>query len=210
MGAIGKLCAFIATELALLVTPMMFPTIPFEVGLGIYALAGALLLFAVAAWLRDKWFGPAGAAPASGSGADEHRKRQADADPRGLGSPGRVEREKLAEIMAQERVRVAEEVERIRMFVLFQDWTDEEIKTVFHGSERPVNKFWSDRRFRELWEAFHASVVEFAAKQRKLAPAKRFGRLPGLVEYQEDRNRRPLDTAAEAVIAHILRRDESG
>jgi hypothetical protein len=119
---------------------------------------------------------------------------------RQLDSPNRIEREKLAEIMAQERKKVVDEVHRIRRFVLFTDWTDEEIKNVFHGSETSVDLFLHDKTFLELWEAFHADVVDFAAERRKIRRATRAGMPAPLVSIKSDADRRRLDAAAEGVI----------
>lgn len=50
-----KHVAFIAIEVALLVTPMLFPTIPWELGVAAYSLAAVLLLYAAyLQWLAPK------------------------------------------------------------------------------------------------------------------------------------------------------------
>jgi hypothetical protein len=123
---------------------------------------------------------------------------------RQLDSPNRIEREKLAEIMAQERKKVVDEVHRTKRFVVFENWTDEQIKNVFHGSEESVDLFLNDKTFRELWDAFHAGVVEFAAERRKIGRATRDGLPAQLARMKADGDRRRLDAAAEAVIARIL------
>jgi hypothetical protein len=46
MGPTAKLALLLGFETILLVTPMMWPTIPFEVGLAAYALAACLLVYA--------------------------------------------------------------------------------------------------------------------------------------------------------------------
>lgn len=51
MSVSVKAALFIGCEIVLLVTPMMFPTIPYEVGLTAYAVAAALLIYAGTIWL---------------------------------------------------------------------------------------------------------------------------------------------------------------
>jgi hypothetical protein len=47
-----KFAAFVAFELCLVVTPMMFPQIPRGLGVGLYAIAAVLLVFALLRWLQ--------------------------------------------------------------------------------------------------------------------------------------------------------------
>jgi hypothetical protein len=50
----GRILAFFAFEIALLVTPMIWPTIPFEIGMAVYGFAFALALMAAVYWWKDK------------------------------------------------------------------------------------------------------------------------------------------------------------
>jgi hypothetical protein len=54
----ARIFGFLAIEAFLLVTPMIFPTIPFEIGMAIYG--GAFVLACVAVWL---WWSPGAAHP---------------------------------------------------------------------------------------------------------------------------------------------------
>jgi hypothetical protein len=52
--SMGKVFVFIAIEICLLVTPMMWPTIPFEIGLVAYAVAALFAVLAAAMLLKDR------------------------------------------------------------------------------------------------------------------------------------------------------------
>jgi hypothetical protein len=55
-----RILAFFAIELALLVTPMIWPTIPFEIGMSIYGVAIVMAIFALFFWWREKVANPMG------------------------------------------------------------------------------------------------------------------------------------------------------
>jgi len=53
----GKVFVFIAVEIFLLVTPMMWPSIPFEIGLIAYGIAAVFAIIAITMQLRDRLLG---------------------------------------------------------------------------------------------------------------------------------------------------------
>lgn len=54
MGLVGKACGLFAVEIVLLVTPLMFPTIPSWLGYASYAAASLLAFFSVGSWLWSR------------------------------------------------------------------------------------------------------------------------------------------------------------
>lgn len=54
----GKVFVFIAIEIILLVTPMMWPTIPFELGLVAYGIAAIFAILAIGLQMKDSIWGP--------------------------------------------------------------------------------------------------------------------------------------------------------
>lgn len=56
MPIAAKIAGLVATEIFLLVTPMMWPTIPVAWGYVLYGGAAALAVFAVASWAKGAWF----------------------------------------------------------------------------------------------------------------------------------------------------------
>lgn len=117
-------------------------------------------------------------------------------------SPRILERQELARLLAAERRMVAEEATRIRTFILHRQWTAEEVRTVFHGSERHIDKFWHDEEFQRRWVLFTNEVLEFVGTYSKIRDAE--GSESGGAALFRTLNKGGINSRAKDVIDYIL------
>ncbi|MGX8007937.1 hypothetical protein ACVDG8_002475 [Mesorhizobium sp. ORM8.1] len=72
-----------------------------------------------------------------------------------LDAPAQRQREKLAELIAQERIKTVEVITRVRRTIINFEKTQEEKRLAFHGAEIQSDKFFHDPMFAQAWYDFY-------------------------------------------------------
>ncbi|MER9691746.1 hypothetical protein NKJ16_07345 [Mesorhizobium sp. M0179] len=118
-----------------------------------------------------------------------------------LNSPAQRQRDILAELIAKEKIRAAEEITRVRRIIGDFDKTQDDKRKAFHGSELLSDKFMSDQKFNSAWNDFYdACNLAFAEWQAAQAHPD----LGPFARMQFNRARGVVDACASALIDYLL------
>ena len=118
-----------------------------------------------------------------------------------LDSPKQRERDRIADILARDKIRLTEKITAIRRALIQKDVSLEERKKAFHGAEKYTDKLWYDDVFRRVWMDFYDAANTLYKFEARLDEETR---QDFVTVVKREGFQRGLDKKAGVVIEYVL------